>query len=271
MSEDGVGSTPTTDAGTPSPEWIVMERSRALPRMLDSTRPDGGINRLLDSPGGRLFEAGKGERKIQSLGTKLADGTPQTRILDLAAPRFTGRRPLLIQHQAEGEQDYRFRAAVAAPRSGFWHSIESLAGRPFRQPLTITGGPEILGNDGEWTKNADLLGNSLRTLAARVARSSAGYGLAYWWVAFDEGQLQGLHWLFAPVVGRGHDEDQATPTRYHGASVFRHLDVLHEVEGGGEILVEQDGSRRLRARSRAVCRPAADPTWRDCSPPAGHR
>lgn len=181
-----MSASPGTDPGTPSAEYILMEQVRRLPRMLDSTRPDGGINLMLNNPGGRLFAAGQTDKKVKPLSGEYGDGTPRSEIIDIGSPSFTGRRPLLIQHEAEGEQDYRFRAAIAAPRNAYWHSIESLAGRPFRQPIKIIeNAPEQLADGGEWVTNADLQGNSLRTLAARMARRSAGYGLSYWWVDYS--------------------------------------------------------------------------------------
>lgn len=162
-----------------------MMRLRQLPELLDSRRPDGGVNRLITNPGGRLFQT-SGEKRIEEV-----DSGKNPRIFQGTNLTATGERPLLIQHQHEGHVDFNFRATIAAPRNGFWHSCDSLAGRPFKNPINIKDSedvPEVLRSEGEWVMNADLQNNSLRTLAARISRDSVGYGLEYWWVDFDVSQ-----------------------------------------------------------------------------------
>ena len=206
-----------TDPGTPTEDHVRMELARELPRMLDSSRPDGGISRLLADPGGRLHKDSQG-RKVAREQTS-SQGIKSIDLMNLPGdPRFVGERPLLIQHQAETIFDYRFRAAIAAPRNGFWHSVESVSGRPFRFPMKIDGdAPDTLSDNGEWVRDADLNGNSLRAIACRTARQSTGYGLDYLWVDFSK------------------KKDRPYVRRVDSNSVIR---VMHE----------DDGTKRMHVR-----------------------
>lgn len=188
--DERVNDKSKTHPGTPTAEYVRMELARALPRLLDSSRPDGGINRLMTDPGGRLFENAPDGKKVLALFEDIPEGSPGWELLNtvVGGPQFKDdvTRPLLIQHEAEGEQDFRHRAALAAPRNGYWRGITSLAGRPFKNPIKVSANsPSSLGDDGEWAADADLRGNSIRTLLSRAARESAGYGLHYLWSDYN--------------------------------------------------------------------------------------
>ncbi len=162
------------DVSTPSQEYELMRLARILPEMLDSQRPEGGVMRLLTDPGGR----------IDNLLSAPAAGTSSG--IELDASSAVDRMVMLIQHAHELDQDFSFRAMITAPDNAYWHSVESLAGRPFVDGVTLENVPPILDKGGEWYEDVDLQGNSIPAFLSRHARYSAGYGFGYIGTFFHE-------------------------------------------------------------------------------------
>lgn len=187
---------------TPSRQFDLMELACALPRMLDSQRPDGGVMRLLSNPGGKL-------NTIRAIHGPDGDLDP-TVALD--------RLHMLIQHPHEVDEDFSFRAMVTAPVSGYWHSVEALAGRPFSRPVQVVDVPPLLKPGGEWYDDIDLQGNSLSTFLSRHSRYAVGYGLGYIATLFSSSANR-PYWRWVPresVIWTSHDDTGLTEIRIQG-------------------------------------------------------
>ncbi len=182
------------DAATPSRHYEIMRRARYFPRRLDSRRPDGGVIGLMPQP---VAETPTGDADAQVFRTE--------------------DHPLLIQHAAETDKDFAFRAAIAAPRGTFWYAVQALAGRPFTKGLSIGGDvPEELREDGAWTRDVDGRGTDLRSFASAHAPDTAGYGLAYLLAAYNrEAQRPVLRFLDADSVIRVVPGPGGLPQRLH--------------------------------------------------------
>ena len=204
----GSSKTGPADPGTPSPEYETMEGARELPRMLDSNNPDGGILKLMKDPGGTIGQLAGGERALAGEAIVRRGGRYERK----------DALPLLIQHDMEADQDYCFRAAIAAPRNLAWHSAIALASRPFRTGINTIDGqlPDQLKKDGAWLADIDGRRNTLRTFAEDRSSESVGMGLGYALVHYDSRQRRPLiRWLPAHAVLRVLDSADGKPARMH--------------------------------------------------------
>ena len=246
-----------TTIATPSGDFVTMEHARGLPRMLDSSRPTGGVNRIRSNPGGRLYGSRQTGRKSftsQVITSPTGEISKKTKVgVNTELDRNPGTH-LLVQHQGEKDVDFAFRSSIAAPRDAYWHSVEALAGRPFGNPVNVNkDAPVQLSPTGEWFENADLEGTSIRSMAARSARKSGGEGLDYLWVDYSEIENRPyVRQLDASAVTRVHIEPNGvmrmhvclTKEEYenqadeHDASKFPHYRAIVMVFRDGDPLAE---------------------------------
>jgi len=164
------------DPSTPSDEYLQMEAARHIPRLLDSSRPDGGVMRLLTEPGGR-------PGTVIERNNIVADArAPDGRRAELESVSFQRVEtvPLLLQHMVEDDADFAMRSMLAAPRGSYWHACKALAGRPFSRAITFSQEtPKALKEGGAYAEDLDGLGNSMAQVASHLVEGSVGYGLNY--------------------------------------------------------------------------------------------
>lgn len=75
----------------------------------------------------------------------------------------------------EGKDDYAARLSVAVLFPGYSRTVDTLAGKPFSKPLTVSEDmpPQI----SEWMQDADREGRNLHAFAADCMQTAMGYGL----------------------------------------------------------------------------------------------
>lgn len=154
--------------GRPTPEYYTAQLGRAIPRLLDSRRMDGGVMRLLTEPGGRIDSQAM---RATEIGAEIAPSVALERL------------KLLVQGPAELDGDFIARATLAPFRSAYWGAVEHLASRPTEQGINVEGNapPEMRGPKGdeaggEWFEDIDGHGNDLMAFLTGHLRSTVGYG-----------------------------------------------------------------------------------------------
>lgn len=109
--------------------------------------------------------------------TMAADWPMISALLDSTRGMRTAGKMFLPKHPSEDEESYQYRLGVSTLFNGFAHTVDTLSGKPFSQPLKL--GDDVPATLVKYCEDIDLQGRNLQAFAHDVFKTALAYGESY--------------------------------------------------------------------------------------------